>query len=135
MNTKNKKVYFKYFFIIVVWGFLATLLVLGLFGNYTIENKPVKYAMGQVTHIRSGTKYRPKFEYEFYVNNNMYSNIYDINYELENVGNDSLSKYIGKIFFVKFNEENPKINRLMLEHPVWKNLEQPPEGWDELPNE
>ena len=98
--------------------FFATLIGLGLYGNYVIKNRPVEYAIGRITNYSVGHG-ASSFHYKFSLNNIENTGVDFLTDNLVRVSTDSLETYIAKKYFIKFNEDNPSISRLMLDKPVW----------------
>jgi len=119
---------------IVAIAFTIVAMILGIYGNYTIENKPVKYAIGTIHDFVRGARAAPFFDYDFIINKKEYSGRYSIEGDLRNKSNNYLEKFIGKKFFVRFNSDQPYINRLMIEHPFNDcQIDDPDSGWVEIP--
>lgn len=127
---------YKLLFRVFVILFFVITIGRACYDDFTIDNKPVNYSIGLIIDFKRGAKVAPRFEYEFYVNEKRYTGRYSIvQSEVRNMENNLIKEhYLNKKFFVKFNEDSPSINRLMLDFPVPENVEpQPLGGWDELP--
>ncbi len=120
----------------IVFSILTVLvlsLLWGVYDEYKLNNKPVKYGIGYITGYYKGAN-APSFYYEYNVSGNNYSSMEFISGNLGQLGGGVLRKKIGEAFIVKFTINDPAISNLILEEPYSKCMgKQPAEGWGEFP--
>ena len=109
------------------------ILAISYYNQYRIENEPLKYAIGEIKDYKVVGSVSPSFKYDFFLNGKKFEGDFWIVDKLGRESHDSLRKYIGKKYFVKYIIDDPQINKLMLDHPIWDGLEQPPNGWYDIP--
>jgi len=128
----DKKVHY-----IIVTSVTIIFIILSIRGwyryHYKFMREPARYTIGEIYKFRRGSKVSDWFEYRYYVNGKKLKSTYDIEGKLEMESNDSLRKYIGKRYIVKFNVDDPSISRLHFDKEVKEGVEPPPQGWDSIP--
>lgn len=101
--------------------------------DYKFKREPARYTVGEIYRFRRGAKVPPWFEYKFYIKGKKYKGTYDIATKLAMESNDSLRKYIGKRYIVKFNVDDPSISVLIFDKEVLDGVKAPDDGWESIP--
>lgn len=130
--TWDKKVH--YVIVVTVTTIFIILYLRAIYRyDYKFKHEPVRYTIGRIFLFRRNLNVGPWFEYKYIVNAKQYKGKYSIESKLAIESNDSLKKYLGKRYIVKYNVNDPSINRLIFDKEVLDGVKAPDEGWESIP--
>ena len=107
---------------------VLAILILGLlfmiishfYTKHKFESDDIKKSItvGEIVKFRAGAKTTPSFNYEFSVDEKIYSGSYMIVTDLRQKSGKELRKYVGKKYKVWYVVEDPTYSKLLFDRPV-----------------